>query len=1206
MTVEPTELPTRADTHQVEREGVVEIDHVVTKRLKWIFREQSIADYGIDGHLEVVSDDDHLTGKLIGAQIKSGPFWFSKVAPGGWTFYESNLKHYNYWLGHSLPVIVILHDPATEKLYWQVVDHTTAKITSDGSGKGFTVIVPSSNVLDVSAKPALEDIARRLGPAALAVYDQSLQVLPWSTARVLQAVEADDRMGTARLAQLLAEGRAQPCFTARQVLAAMPSWLVGSRVSAELWAATAAYANAHGENDVAVEAFDMSVQAGGTRAPRRRALGGLVLIGAGRRDEARAWLEEAKAEGAVLLADVGLAALTVPADVAQQVELPLSILHASDTDIDAEPTVLNALAEHRLRGGDVDGAVDFIRRVVDRPGGCDPAMRLRLAEMLRRRIQEHSGFGGPDSREARQHARTALEEFRRWAGPSESALGELLDLELLDGDVATVVELALPAAAGGAASDREAAAPEIARRGATAALMSGRADALAVFRQTLEGDPYLAQLDAQRLEVQGGDLAQRQQAWLEALRAADDDRSRASCVMRLADLGVWPIAEAEDLRARSITPEWTYNLAEAVARAATGDPAGALPIVRAMAQHRVAAAVRLIMLIERHHGGTAAAQEWRQQLDRWQDIALVDVLPEAAWDSADDGTPSLVTDLLADPRLSGEARARLRRRLVHHLRECRNWDRAIRVCRAGLQERRDDYLAWSLVQTLHFVRDVPAARTALIQHCPVPDTEQRARLWAQLHLGVDLTDRDADIATDLAERFLDVPALAEGLTMLLRREQSRRRRDCVPEWPQPLQDRIDTLSATVHAGADPDVVAENVVAEQLGQIGYERLEALRRQVQQGREPLAALASLARSPYGKMLLLRTAGMTVATDPEPAIVAAGVAAAREALTKGEVVLDQSAVYLQQLLGREGELLRTRFARLHTPGSAADDAIRTRDSVWATTAAELTFGIQNGQLRREAIPDDRRATLRAHAVDLERITTRLTHHDVEPSRGPALDAVGLAHRLGIALYADDVALRQTARANNVPAFGTTDLISAAGISTDQAIQMIRQLGAENVVDLPLQGHDLAFLEPDGTWSGAGLLNISRSQWWRRFNTQSVHAWRSVALVAAQVSADNLILVSKYALQGALQDCPDGQRTQRYQQVVVAALDALHESGIPVPHGYLGHLRAATTDGVVPAPRAVFHALIEALRERGVKDPPAEVATLLPEIAIDAETWQ
>jgi tetratricopeptide (TPR) repeat protein len=1199
VTAEPIELPTRDETHQHERDGVVEVAHVVTKRLKWIFREQPIADYGVDGHLEVVSDDDHATGKNIGAQIKSGPHWFSRPAPGGWTFSGKNLKHYNYWLGHSLPIILILHHPTSEKLYWQVVDHTTAKIT----GKGFKVIVPEANVLDASAKPALEDIARRLGPAALAVYDRSLQVLPWSTVRVLQAVEEVDRTGAARVAQILAEGRAQPRFAAQQVLAAAPSWLVDSTASAELWAATAAYVNAHGEHDLAVDAFDRSACAGGPWAPRRRALAGLTLITAGRRDEARAYLEQAKAGGAVLLADAGLAALTVPADDARQVEVPRSILSATDAEIDAEPAVLNFLAEQRLRAGDVDGAIGFVRRTIQRPGERNAEMRLRLAEMLRRRIQEHAGFGGPDSAEARRHARSALDEFRRWSGPSENALGELLDLEILDGDLATVVDLALPSAAGGAASDREAAAPQIARRGATAALISGRDDALAVFRQALDGDPYLAQLAAQELELRGGELKQRQQAWRYALCTADDDRSRASCILRLAELGVWPIAEADDLLDRSITPEWTYRLAEAVAQAAMGDPDGALPVVRDMAQDRILAAVRLVMLLDRHYGGAAAAKEWLQQYNRWHDALLADVLPEALWtaDGVND-TPSLVADLLADSRLSGDARARLRRQLVHHLRERQGWERLIRVCRAGLRERPDAYLAWSLVQALHATHDVPAAREALGQHCPAPDTEQQARLWAQLHIGLDLTHQDAEIAADLAERYREVPGIAAGLTALLRREQHRRRRDGAPEWPQPLLDRIGALSAAVYDGADPDAIAENTVVERLGQIGYQRLEDLRRQVQQGRKPLAALASLAGSPYGKMLLLRTAGMTVATDPESGIAAVGEATARQALDQRMVVVDQSALYVQQLLGRQGELLRMRFAQLHVPASAADDAIRTRDSVWATTATNVVFGVHNGELRREEIAAARRATLRAQSMDLERITTRLTRHDVESSRGPAHDAVELARHLGLALYADDVALRQTARARGVPTFGTTDLITAVGYPMDQAVEMTRLLAAEYVVDLSLSGDDLAYVEPDGEWHGAGLLNISRSQWWKRANAHGINAWRSVALKAAQVSGDNLVLVTKYALQGALQDCPAGQRTQRYQQVVVAALDAVHEGGVPAPHNYFGRLVEVTVAGVAPSPRFVYHSLVGALRERGVDNPHAVAASMLPEMATGA----
>lgn len=1203
MIAEPLEFPTRDESHQVEEDGLVEVQRAVVRQLTWIFRPQPIRDYGVDAHLEVVSDDDHVTGKNIGAQIKSGLSWFSKPAPGGWTFSENTFKHYNYWLGHSLPIVLILHHPTREKLYWQVVDQDTAKIT----GKGFKVIVPEANVLDASAKSALEDIARRLGPAAVAVYDRSLNVLPASTVRALQAVEQVDRMGAARVAQILAEGRAQPRFAVQQVVAAAPSWLVGSAASAELWAATAAYANAHGEHDLAVDAFDLSARAGGPRAPRRGALAGLSLITAGRREEARAYLDEAKAGGAILLADVGLAALTVPADHAGQAEVPQSIKAATDAEIDAEPTVLNFLAEQRMRAGDVDGAIDFVRRAVQGPGERNSEMRLRLAEMLRRRIQEHAGFGGSDSAEARLHARAACDEFRRWSGPSENALGELLDLEILDGDLATVVELALPAAADGAASDREAAAPQIARRGATAALMSGRDDALALFRQVLDGDPYVAQLAAQELELRGGELEQRQQAWRHALQISDDDRGRAACILRLAELGVWPISEADDLLARSITPEWTYRLAEAVARAATGDPDGAIPVVRVMAQERVLAAVHLIMLVDRHQGGAASAQEWLRQYARWQDASLADVLPEALWTADDDNTSSLVADLLGDPRLSGDTRARLRRQLVHHLRGRRVWDRVIRVCRAGLQERPDGYLAWSLVQALHATLDVAAARHALGQHCPAPETEQQARLWAQLHVGVDLTDQDAEAAADLAERFPDVSTLAEALTALLRREQHRRRRDGALAWPQPLLDRIEALSATVYAGADPDAIAEATVAQGLGQIGYQRLEDLRLQVQQGREPLAALASLARSPYGKMLLLRTAGMTVATDPEPGIAAVGVAIARQAIDERTVVVDQSALYLQELLGGDGDLLRMRFAELHVPASAADDAIRTRDSIWVTTGTNVVFGIHNGQLRREEIPAARRASLRAHATNLEQVTTRMTRHDVaSPSHGPAHDAVDLAGRLGIALYADDVALRQIARARGVATFGTIDLITAAGYPSDQADTMIRRLAAEYVVDLPLGADDLTHLESNGEWHGAGRLNISRSQWWKRADAHGISAWRSAALSAARVSGDNLVLVTKYALHGALQDCPAAQRTQRYQQIVVAALDAVHEGGLSAPDNYLARLTTATIGDVSPAPRFVYHALLAALRERGVDDPHAAAAAMLPESEGDPATWR
>ncbi|MER6589666.1 DUF4365 domain-containing protein [Micromonospora chalcea] len=1197
MVDELIELPTRGHTHRAEEDGVIEAHRVIHRQLRWIFREQRDDDYGVDAHIEVVSDNDQVTGKNIGAQIKSGSSWF-KAVRGGWIFTESSRKHYNYWLGHSLPIIVILHHPETDNLYWQVVDQDTATET----GKGFKVFVPETNLLDVSAKAALEDIARRLGPAALQVYDQSLNVLPWPTVRALNTAEQVDRTAAARLAQILAEGRGQPRFAVRQVLGARPSWLISSIAAPELWSATAGYANAHEHYDLAAEAFKRAADAGGPQTARRRALAGLTLISAERRDEAHPILETAKSAGATLLADFGLAVLKVPADRAPQVEIPPSIRDATDAQIDAEPIIVNFLAENRLRAGDLDGAIALIRRAVDGQDDRETGMRLRLAELLRRRIQERAGFGGPDSVEARRHTRIAQQQMRRWAGPSQNALAEILDLEIIDGDLSTVVQLALPAAAGGSATDREAAVPEIAYRGAMAALARQRSDALPLFRQVLQGTPYLDHLTAQELDENDASLDERIQAWRHALATADDDRGRATCILRLVDLGVWPIPEADDLLARSIAPQWTYDLAEAVARAANGDLSGALPVLRLLAKDYILAALRLVMLLEQRDGSAAAMREWQQQYRRWADVALADVLPEAAW--TDDGTLSVVDDFLADSRLSGDTRMRLRRKRVHQLRRKNDWARVIRVSRAGLDERSDNYLAWSLVIALNQVNDVPAARDALTHHHPTPETEQEARLWAQLHLGLDLTDADAETAVELAEQFLTIPALAEGITSLLLREQHRRQRDDIPPWPQPLSDRLATLIATVYAGTSPETAAEDRVTSLLGQSDYQILETIRHRVQQGREPLTTLASKTRIPYGKVLLMRTAGMTLAADAEPAIASVGDTAARAALHCGEAVVDLSALYLHQLLGRDGELLHGRFSQLYITSSTARDAVRTRDSVWETTASSVVFGIRDGQLCRETIPAATRATLRALATRLERTTTQLHQHDIFPSQDPARDAIELAQRLSLPLFADDVALRQLGRARGIPAFGTTNLITVCGYSDSQVSTLVHQLAAAFVVDLPLDADTLAEIETDGKWRGPGLVNLSRSQWWTR--PDSINTWRSITVHARRVSEDNLTLVTKFALQGALQDLPAGQRTQRYQQILVAALDALHESGLPAPDTYLDDLTAATAGGIAPEQRFIFRALIEALRQRGVDAPEIEAITMLPQIANNTQTWQ
>ncbi|GIH16049.1 hypothetical protein Raf01_42210 [Rugosimonospora africana] len=71
-------------------------------------------------------------------------------------------------------------------------------------------------------------------------------------------------------------------------------------------------------------------------------------------------------------------------------------------------------------------------------------------------------------------------------------------------------------------------------------------------------------------------------------------------------------------------------------------------------------------------------------------------------------------------------------------------------------------------------------------------------------------------------------------------------------------------------------------------------------------------------------------------------------------------------------------------------------------------------------------------------------------------------------------------------------------------------------------------------------------------------------------------------------------------------SARSATHEGGTPVPDNYLGQLAEATATGLASSPPFVFHALVGALRQRGIDNPDAAVSAMLPEMKVDQETWQ
>lgn len=135
-----------------ERIGVNAVERIILS-FGWIFREQLVSDIGVDAQVEVC-DKGHPSGRLLALQIKSGKSWFKKQSPEGWV-YRGTLKHLDYWTAHSLPVIIILHNPESCKTWWTLVHDQTVKRTR----LGWNILVPFSQELDASAKDILSPIA---------------------------------------------------------------------------------------------------------------------------------------------------------------------------------------------------------------------------------------------------------------------------------------------------------------------------------------------------------------------------------------------------------------------------------------------------------------------------------------------------------------------------------------------------------------------------------------------------------------------------------------------------------------------------------------------------------------------------------------------------------------------------------------------------------------------------------------------------------------------------------------------------------------------------------------------------------------------------------------------------------------------------------------------------------------------------------------
>lgn len=130
--------------NSTDRIGINKVESIILSNFNWIPRTILQSDVGIDMEVEIV-ESSKATGQLFVLQIKTGESYFNEEKDDC-VIYRGDLKHYQYWLNHSLPVFIVLCNPSTGMIIFEQISKENCEILA----KGFKIPIPKFNVLDSS------------------------------------------------------------------------------------------------------------------------------------------------------------------------------------------------------------------------------------------------------------------------------------------------------------------------------------------------------------------------------------------------------------------------------------------------------------------------------------------------------------------------------------------------------------------------------------------------------------------------------------------------------------------------------------------------------------------------------------------------------------------------------------------------------------------------------------------------------------------------------------------------------------------------------------------------------------------------------------------------------------------------------------------------------------------------------------------------
>ncbi|WP_176459502.1 DUF4365 domain-containing protein [Rhodococcus sp. OK302] len=1092
----------------------------VSQNLRWLFREQHESDQGIDGQIETAFGGVG-SGRLIAVQIKSGPSYFRESTDEGWIFRFGENKA-RLWLGHALPVMVLLIDTNSHTVFWQRIALTTVEST----GKGYKVLVPRANNLKY-ASDEWEHIASGLEFRAHERYEFVLAQVPPSTREALVGLHGIEPEHAEVLALHLAEGRDNAVGTCQALISAKPHWI--TKHSSFAWLVVASYAAEHDANIESAIAFELAADADARRRGKMLASGGLNMISVDR-DRACKLLRRAEFEGgAKALVAIGNTLLAHPLDDARPFELDGYLLGDSQ-EVHSSAVVQQFLSEQSVRIGDIEAACTYAERALELDPE-DASSMDRVARALSVRAS-NAGAQSDDLERAKALLGLAIDQRHSWGGPTKELLPSLLRILMIRGEFAQVLRRCLPPPEGDALPN-EARIPEVLRTALRAANMAGRRDLVAQIDRMM-GDTsadLAARFDAGVVQLSDYQHCAMLTEILDESHRNLDYEKIAATTIRLACLGSDESSRMVEYVEKGIIPEYLADLAATVAKANTNLDAE-LPSLRALARHNAIAAEHLIELLRRAGRLGESADVCVDAYETHQ-IPMFLIQHAGLLIEAEDW---VAAEAAAQRVLSSTTGYVFERRRLLIFLAAQSGDRgewstaeqhiAEAITSTGQSDDRD---VWKLVAIQLERGSGDRAAATVRRYRPVVRCDSEARMWLS---AMSVLAWDAHIVSEalsLSARFEKDPALAVAiLGQIITATQCDDEPDSedhspieqgggygLPRVPGDLHrqafaaldrlvDRHGEVSGVRVLKGDSDQLVERMqelVRQQSGELPAEFLNML----QHNRLPIGILATLRRGSYALALVKRATGPLVAASTDEDEHDIEVAVAKSALGCKVSVDATSLVVVSRL--QDCDVLMGQFSTVLLAAISRRDITRAVGEVsmlaaspgvvgWDPRADSMVFYEQTveefreykdrvGGLDRAA----RAATIRS--VNLLPLFARLSF----ASDAPWLAPIQLAADENIPLWCDDLGTRRLARAVGVEAFGTPALIDAiaktavessitdAEIDTAAAelANRMRTLASERIVDVPVSLNDLLELAAADDWKPkAAALVISRGSWW------------------------------------------------------------------------------------------------------------------------------